>query len=180
MFFQEYGQCKGNEIYGQWIDKYQALWREEKKDGGVDDFIIERELEPKYKKRILLRFKNRKNLFSERFDIERDRYYNVPEPLNYIDWRTPYDNIFVWEESGKKVAKRGGSGSSGSRETNSIFIFALLEVNKIKPVPSYLFLYSQENELLFIKKFANLCVPIYDLYQTQNKQVKFGRGNFVP
>ncbi len=31
------------------------------------------------------------------------------------------------------------------------------------PVPSYLFLYSEENALFFIKKFDRLCVPIYDV-----------------
>jgi len=157
-FFKEYGENGGNELYGQWLKKYDS----------VDEHIVTHEFEPRYKQEILKRFKNHEQLFKERFRIDRDRYYRLPEPLNRIDWRNPYDNIFVWEENGKKVARRGGSGSSGARETNSIFIFGLLELNKIQPVPSYLFLYSKENKLLFVKRFNSLCVPVYDVGDNYN------------
>ncbi|GEM_PF-3824158 len=36
-------------------------------------------------------------------------------------------------------------------------------MNQVIPVPSYLFLYNGRNELLFLKKFSNLCVPQYDI-----------------
>ena len=80
-----------------------------------------------------------------------------------MDWRNPFDNIFVWEEDDHKIARRGGSGSSGSRETNSKFIFGLLELNKTQPVPSYLFVYSENNELIFVKEFDSLCIPDLDV-----------------
>lgn len=102
-------------------------------------------------------------MFQQRFHTERDRYYNLPEPLNRIDWRNPYDDIFIWTENGKRVARRGGSGSSGGREVNSMFIYGLLQINKTNPIPSYLFLYSDDNKLLFIRKFDSLCVPDYDI-----------------
>lgn len=162
-FFQEYGQVEGNKLYGQWLDTYRPQHEKERKYELVDEYIVKHELEPRYKTKILKRFKNHEKLFKKRIKIERDRYYNLPEPLNRVDWRNSYDNIFVWEENGKKEARRGGSGASGSREINSKFIYGLLELNKIKPVPSYLFLYSEENTLLFIKKFNSLCVPFYDL-----------------
>jgi len=44
-----------------------------------------------------------------------------------------------------------------------MFSFGFLEINKRRPVPSYLFFYSGENKLLFIKKFERLCLPIYDI-----------------
>lgn len=162
-FFQEYGEREGNEIYGKWLDRYRTLYKKTGEYESVDDYIIEREFEPRYKAKILKRFKNHGKLFKDRVRIDRERIYNLPEPLNYIDWRNPYDNIFVWEENGKKVAARGGSGSSGGRERNSKFIYGLLKLNKIKPVPSYLFLYSEDNTLLFINKFDSLCIPHFDI-----------------
>lgn len=167
-FFEEYGKEEENKVYGQWLDKYRPLREKERKYEFVDEYIVKHEFEPRYGQKILKRFKNHEKLFKERFIIERDRYYNLPEPLAHIDWRNPFDNIFIWEENGKKVARRGGSGSSGSRETNSIFIFGLLELNKIKPVPSYLFLYSEKNTFLFIKRLNSLCVPLYDIGANYN------------
>lgn len=163
MFAKDYGEQESEKIYSEWLDKYRPLHKKERKYEMVDEYIIKREFEPRYRQKIIKRFKNHKQLFKERFRVDKDRYYNLPEPLNYIDWRTSYDNIFIWEENDKKVARRGGRGSSGSRENNSIFIFGLLELNKTQPVPSYLFLYSKENKLLFIKKFDSLCVPLYDI-----------------
>lgn len=159
----DWNDQQANEIYLGWFEKYRPLWEKERPKKDVDEYIVERELEPRYKDKILKRFKNHKNLFKPRFTIDRERYYNLPEPLNDVDWRNPYDNIFVWEENGKKVASRGGSGSSGGRERNSTFIYGLLELNKIKPVPSYLFIYSEENTLLFVTKFNSFCVPHSDI-----------------
>jgi len=163
MFDKEYGRQESNAMYGEWLNKYRPLHEKEGKYEMVDEYIIKQELEPRYRQKILERFKNHEQLFKNRFRIDRNRYYNLPKPLNYIDWRTPYDNIFVWEENGQKLARRGGSGSSGARETNSIFIFGLLELGKIQPIPSYLFLYSEENKLLFVKKFNSLCLPGFDI-----------------
>lgn len=162
-FYREFGRDRENIVYGEWLEKYRPLHEKEKKYESVDEYIVKHELEPRYKAKILKRFKNHQKLFKDRISIEKKRLYNLPEPLNLIDWRNPYDNIFVWYEDGKKLARRGGGASSGSRETNSKFIYGFLELNKIKPVPSYLFLYSEENKLLFIKKFDNLCVPLLDI-----------------
>lgn len=162
-FFAQYGREEGNKFYGQWLDKYRPQHEKERKYEFVDEYIIKNEFEPRYMAQILKRFKNHEQLFKKRIKIERDRYYNLPEPLNRVDWRNPYDNIFIWEENGKKVASRGGSGSSGGRERNSTFIYGLLELNKIKPVPSYLFIYSEENTLLFVTKFNSLCAPHSDI-----------------
>lgn len=162
-FFEEYGQEEGNKLYSEWLDKYRPQHEKERKYEFVDEYIVKHEFETRYKAKILKRFKNHEKLFKEQIRIERDRYYNLPESLKRVDWRNPYDNIFVWEENGKKEARRGGSGSSGSREVNSKFIFGLLELNKTQPVSSYLFLYSEENTLLFIKKFDSLCVPFHDI-----------------
>jgi len=180
-FFNEYGQNKGNELYGKWLDKYNSIHKKEKKYESVDEYVVKYELEPKYKAKILSRFKNHEKLFKGRIRIDRERLYNLPEPLNRVDWRNSYDNIFVWEENGKKEARRGGSGSSGAREVNSKFIFGLLELSKTKPVPSYVFLYSEENTVLFIKKFERLCVPFLDIganyhldYKEEEKLTKNG------
>lgn len=163
MFNKEYGRQESNDIYREWLNKYRPLHEKEGKYEMVDEYIINQELEPRYKQKILERFKNHEQLFKNRFRIDRNRYYNLPKPLDYIDWRTPYDNIFVWEENGQKLARRGGSGSSGARETNSIFVFGLLKLNKTHPIPSYLFLYSEKNKLLFVKKFNSLCLPRFDI-----------------
>ena len=151
-FFGEFGNKEGNELYAKWLNQYRAKWRKEKMKRNLDDCIIESELESRYKDKILKKYKNRENLFEPRARIERKRYYNLPSPLNHIDWRNPYDNIFIWEENGRKFFRRGGSGSSGGRETNSKFIYGFSLINKKKPIKSYLFLYSDDNQVYFIKK----------------------------
>ena len=162
-FFKEYGETEGNRLYGEWLEKYRPIWQKEQKYEQLDEYILLNEFEPRYRQKILARFKNREALLKGRFRIERDRYYNLPEPLNYLDYRNPYDNIFVWQDNNMKVARRGGSGASGSRETNSKFIYGLLELNQKQQIPSYLFIYSDVNTLLFVKKFSSLCVPLYDI-----------------
>lgn len=171
MFSKEFRSDNGHSVYGEWLKKYRPLFTIkdiEKNVNVVDDYIIEHELEPRYKQKILARFKNYEKLFKERREIHRERRYNLPEPLDHLDRRNPFDTIFVWEENGKKIARKGGSGSSGSRETNSKFIYGLLELNKIQPVPSYIFVYSENNELLFVKKFESLCIPEFDVGSNYN------------
>lgn len=164
MFFRDSGDInESNQIYGIWIDKYKKTWKKNKKYQDVDDLIVEKELEPKYKTAIFEKHKNIDKLFAKRYGLNFDRYYHLPVPLNYIDWRTPYDNLFVWSDNGKKYATKGGSGSSGARETNSKFIFGFLKINQTWHIPSYLFIYTDENKLKFIKKFDSLCVPEYDI-----------------
>lgn len=162
-FFDEFNQNGGNELYAKWLAKYRAVWEKEKKKKDLDAYIIKNELEPRYKEKILKKYKNREKLFEPRTEIIRKRYYNLPYPLDHIDWRNPYDNIFVWEEGGKKFFRKGGSGSSGGRETNSKFIYGFSLINKKKPIKSYLFLYSDDNRLYFIKEFSSLTVPRYDI-----------------
>lgn len=174
-FFKEYGQAEGNKLFSKWLKKYQPLWQKEQKYESVDDYIIVNEFESRYSHKILAKFKNRDALFKDRFETVKHRYYNLPEPLNYLDHRNYYDNIFVWQDDGQKVARRGGSGASGSRETNSMFILGLLELSQKQPVSSYLFIYSDENKLLFVKKFDHLCVPVYDIgsnYWLENREVE--------
>lgn len=163
LFFEEFGQTEGNELYSGWLDAYRTLWQKTGTHESIDDYIIARELEPRYKQKILSRFTNHERLFAPRIETTRERYYRIPEPLAWVDWRTPYDNLFIWEENGQKQARRGGSGSSGARETNSIFILGLLELNKHTPIPSFLFVYTEKNELKFLKKFDRLCIPNRDI-----------------
>jgi len=162
-FFEEFDREKGNELYAKWLKKYRPIWKKEKMKKELDDYIIKSELEPRYKERILKKYKNREKLFKQRTEIVRKRRYDLPQPLNYVDWRSPYDNIFVWGEKGKKYFRKGGSGSSGARQTNSEFIFGFGLINKTNPVKSYLFLYAEDNQLYFIKEFPSLAVPRYDI-----------------
>lgn len=162
-FFEEYGKERGNKIYAGWLKKYHSRWKKEEKIREIDDYIIENELEVRYKNKILGRYKNIQKLKKPRFKIRKERYYHLPPPLNRVDWRNPYDNIFVWHDNGQKFARRGGSGSSGQREVNSRFAFGFSLINHVRMVPSYLFLYSEENRLFFIKKFQSLCLPAYDI-----------------
>lgn len=118
-------------MYGLWLDTYRPIHEKERKYEFVDEYIVKHKFEPRYRAKILKRFKNHEKLFKEHIRIDRDRYYNLPEHFNHVDWRNPCDNIFIWEENGKKAAMRGGGGSSGSREVNSKFIFGLLKLNKI-------------------------------------------------
>ena len=174
-FFEEFDREKGNELYAEWLKKYRPVWKKEKMKKELDDYIIKSELEPRYKKRILKRCKNREKLFKQRTEIIRKRRYDLPQPLNYVDWRSPYDNIFVWEEKGKKYFRKGGSGSSGARQTNSEFIFGFGLINKTNPVKSYLFLYADDNQLYFIKEFPSLAVPDYEIgsnYFLKNREWK--------
>lgn len=159
-FFDEFGNLQANKIYADFLDKYRNSIDS---DEDIDEYIIKKELEPRYRGKIFKQYKNIEKLMASRVRIDRERYYNLPEPLNRLDWRNPYDNIFVWEKEGKKYCVRGGSGSSGQREKNSKFIYGLGLINKIKQIPSYLFIYNDENELKLIKKFNHLTVPTYDI-----------------
>ncbi|MDP2683442.1 MAG: hypothetical protein Q8P20_00130, partial [bacterium] len=103
--YDEFGDYKINDIYGKWLNKYNR----------DDDLIVKKEIEPRYKAKILAKYKNHIKLFKNRVRYKRERYYNLPEPLNWVDWRTFFDNIFIWNENGKKYARRGGSGSSQAR-----------------------------------------------------------------
>lgn len=162
-FFKEFGDEKGHIVYRSYLDKYRTLWLKEGERQDLDEYIIKLELEPKYKKIILQKYKNIEKLKKPRFQIEKERYYNLPTPLNYIDYRNPFDNIFVWKIDGQNFVKRGGSGSSQQREINSKFIFGYSLINQTIKIPSYLFLYSDENKLIFIKKFDSLTIPEYDI-----------------
>jgi len=162
-FSEEFGQDGGNKLYAKWLDKYRSVWKKERMERELDDYIIENELEPRYKKKILKKYKNHDKLLKPRVEINRERYYDLPYPLNRVDWRNPYDNIFVWDDNGRRVFRKGGSGSSGGRQANSEFIFGFSLINKIKPVKSYLFLYSDDNKLYFIDEFSSLTVPAYDV-----------------
>lgn len=168
-FFDEYGNLPGNKIYADFLHKYRNLIDP---SDDIDEYIIKKELETRYRERILKQYKNIKKLMAPRVRIDRERYYNLPEPLNRLDWRNPYDNIFVWEKEGKKYCVRGGSGSSGQREKNSKFIYGFSLINKIKPIPSYLFIYSDENELKLVEKFDHLAVPAYDIGSNYNLRPK--------
>jgi len=183
-FFDKFGDKEGNELYAKWLDRYRAKLLKEKMSKNLDGYIIENELEPRYKEKILKKHKDYESLFKPRSRIERKRYYNLPQPLNHIDWRNPYDNIFIWEEKGKKFFRKGGSGSSGGRETNSKFIFGFSLINQIKPIPSYLFLYGDDNQLYFIKRFSSLTVPRYDIgsnytIKRSEEEKIFSKTNFI-
>lgn len=151
--YEEYENDKVNDIYGKWLDKYNRN----------DDLILEKEIEPRYKARILTKYKNHIKLFKNRLEYKRERYYNLPKPLNWVDWRTLFDNLFIWQDGNKKYACRGGGGSSGARETNSKFIYALMVLNKTNPIPSYLMVYTDNNKLKLIKKFNSLTISDYDI-----------------
>lgn len=168
--YEEYGDDKVNDIYSKWLDKYNKN----------DDLILEKEIEPRYKTKILTKYKNHIKLVKSRVEYKRERYYDLPKPLNLVDWRTLFDNLFIWQDGNKKYACRGGGGSSGARETNSKFMYALMKLNKTNPIPSYLMVYTDDNKLKLIKKFDSLTVPDYDIgsnYEIDSKTDKELRKN---
>lgn len=151
-FFKEFGVNPANDKYRLWLDK-----------GMTDDEIFKSELENRYLPFIARRFKNIDKLKLPRHRIDRKRYYNLPEPLNYVDWRSPYDNLFIWTENNQKFVTRGGSGSSGARETNSRFVYTYGLINQQHPIPSYLYIYTENNELFKIRKFSSFTIPRWDI-----------------
>ncbi len=174
-FFAEFNHQEGNELYAKWLDEYRDIWRKDGTIKEIDDYLINKELEPRYREKILKKYQNHENLFKSRIEIKKKRYYNLCSPLNHVDWRNPYDNIFVWDEKGGKVFRKGGSGSSGGREINSEYIYGFSLINKIKPVRSYLFLYDDNNKLYFIREFSSLTVPRYDIgdnYHLESEEEK--------
>lgn len=151
-FFKEFGVNPANDKYRQWLDK-----------GMTDDDIFKSELEVRYLPPIIKRFKNIDKLKCPRHRIDRKRYYNLPEPLNYVDWRSPYDNLFIWTENNQRYAARGGSGSSGARETNSRFIYAYGLINQQHPIPSFLYIYTENNELFVVREFSSFTIPRWEI-----------------
>lgn len=162
-FFDEFGERGGNDQYARWLDQYRPRRKQKNMKMSLDDFIIERVLAPRYAARFPRGKSALEKLKAPRFRIERERYYRLPDPLSWIDWRTSFDTLFVWEDGVLRRAVRGGSGSSGARETNSMFIYGYALLNQKKPVPTYLFLYTKTNELIHIASFRSLTVPARDL-----------------
>lgn len=162
-FVDQYGEQTCQKMYAKFLKTYRPYLKKNGNIDEIDDLIFERELEPRYKAQIFKKYRDLEKLKRPRFLLDWERYYNVPEPFTHIDWRNPYDAIFVWSEKGQKVAMRGGSGSSGAREVNSKCIFGFSKINQVLRVPSYLFLYNNKNQLLFIKRFSSLCIPRYDI-----------------
>jgi len=162
-FYADFGERKAQEVYGGWLNKYRQIWLREHKSDDIDDYIVWNELEPRYKKNIFKRHPNHKELFKPRYYIDTERFYHLPLPFNKIDWRNSFDNIFVWQENDKKLAVRGGSGSSWQRQINSTYLYGYALINQHTPVPSSLFIYDRRNTLWFIKQFPSLCLPIFDV-----------------
>ncbi|MBU0978570.1 MAG: hypothetical protein ABIJ33_02685 [Patescibacteria group bacterium] len=159
----ELGQDGANEQYRQWLEKYRQRWLDKGKTKSLDEYILELEMAPRYQANIQKHFKNIEKLKQTRFFVHRERYYNLPAPITRVDWRSPYDNLFIWTEGNQKYVARGGSGSSGARETNSRFIFALGLLNQKQPISSHLFLYNKTNQLQQLASFSSLTVPKYDI-----------------
>jgi len=165
----ELGKEAANDQYRQWLGKYRQRWLNEGQTKDLDDYILELEMKPRYQKVIQKRYKNIEKLKQPRFITHRERHYNLPEPITHVDWRSPYDNLFIWTEDSQKPAcagryvARGGSGSSGARETNSRFIFALGLLNQKQPISSHLFVYDKTNHLYQLHTFSTLTVPKYDI-----------------
>lgn len=162
-FNQEFGERLASERYGRWLDKHRPTWLREGKIKDLDDYVIENELEPRYFPQIKNRYRNIKKLKQPRYRIHRDRYYHLPKPLNRVDWRSPYDNLFIWGGRRRRWVTRGGSGSSGAREINSRFCLAFGLINQRRRVPSYLHVYNRENRLFLIKKFSGLTLPQWNI-----------------
>jgi hypothetical protein len=159
----EFGDEASNEMYRKWLDKYRQQWLDEGKTKDLDEYVLELEMEPRYQQSIEKCYKNLEKLRQPRSIIRRERYYTLPKPITGVDWRSPYDNLFIWTEGSHKYVARGGSGSSGARETNSRFIFALGSLNQKQPVPSYLFLYDKTNAFHQLHSFPTLTIPKYDI-----------------
>ena len=173
MFHSDFSEQGANQTYQKWLEKYRPRWLCEHKNNELDAYIIKNELEPRYKTKILRRFSNHKEIFKPRYRIETERYYNLPLPFNHIDWRNPYDNIFIWHDGRSKLAVRGGSGSSWQRQINSAYLYGYACINKHAPIPSFLFIYDRENLLWFIRRSHSLYAPIFDLgsnYQISPKE----------
>ncbi|MBU3924574.1 hypothetical protein KJ854_01405 [Patescibacteria group bacterium] len=174
-FFEDFGDREGNEFYAKLLDKYRPIWNKEKKTKEIDDYIIKNELEPRYKSKIIKRYRNLAKLKKPRKKINWDRYYNLPKPLNHVDWRNFFDNIFVWKIDNKKYCIRGGGGSSQQRENNTKFIYGFSMINKVKPIPSYLFLYTSKNQIKKLNAFNSLTVPERDIghnYHIPNSELE--------
>lgn len=150
------GWSQMNNEYAKWLEKYKNTW-DKKKYKDIDEHIIHYEMESRYKEAIFRKYRNHEKLMEPRFEIRKDRYYRLPEPFTHVDWRNPFDNIFVWSEGDKKYTVRGGTGGSGGREINTKYSYAFSLINQKQKIPTYLFLYDRDNELKFITKLARYC-----------------------
>ncbi len=128
-FDLEFGEFDSNNLYAEWLKKYHSNWS---KLGfnSIDNCIMAKELEPRYKNEIISKYKNQQKLFRSRFRYDIKRYYRLPEPLNWVDWRNPYDNLFIWKGDNTKYACRGGCGSAQAREGNSKVNYACGTFNR--------------------------------------------------
>jgi hypothetical protein len=103
----------------------------------------------------------------------RERFYTIPEPLNYWDNRNAYQQYFAIPEY--KVLWQGGGGSSGQRETQSKFGFAFALYNQTHAIPSHIFVFDKDNILRYVDTLKKLCLAPSDMgsnYQLNHEEMR--------
>lgn len=90
-----------------------------------------------------------------RIRIERHRRYDMPKPLAWSGTSLPQQFYFL---GSPQTYARGCSTSSSSRETHSYFALAFLELSKRQRIPSYIFVYNNDNELRFVAHINQLLI----------------------
>jgi len=98
---------------------------------------------------------------SPRTGMEAERNYAMPAPFSHWDRRNHFQQFFFVEappEEGKKHRRIqvsiGGSGSSGSRQTQGLWAHAFAHQAKYYDVeaPTWFLVYNRDNELMHVKE----------------------------
>jgi len=82
-----------------------------------------------------------------RIRIERQRRYNMPEPLCWGKTNLPQQFYFM---KTRGTYARGCSSSSGTREAHSYFGLAFMKLSRRFSIPSYILVYDKDNILRFV------------------------------
>ena len=86
---------------------------------------------------------------STRTRIERQRRYDLPEPLCWGATNLPQQFYFM---NSTRTYARGCSCGSGTREAHSYFGLAFIHLSRRMSIPSYILVYDRDNILQFVTR----------------------------
>ena len=153
-----YENLVDNDEYAGYLDKYLPL-REKLDFQDVDEYILAKH----YKKKAIKIVSKKVKKFNldlwekPRFYYKYQRKSNLPlkDGASYaFDFRNNLESFFILKEKGeKRVLGVGGSGSSGQRESYTVFNAVFHVLSKKQLIKHHLFKYTPKNRFRFIGSY---------------------------
>lgn len=107
-----------------------------------------------------------------------NRIYDMQKPFDHWDHRNPWQQYFFVKnlDTGVVYYTRGGSGSSGARETQGLMAHTFVTLSKKFKIPTHICKYNKYNEFIYVNKHDTLKVINQEL--SGNYRVKLDKSIF--